>query len=126
MVKRVPKTWKLGAIGLVVVLAGAAVFLFVLGGYTPTTTAYVQNDTAASVTIDHCADGALTVAPAAREQISPFRDAAQAACTVFQGESDLGTPVGCLDIPTSNGRTIANAVVRVSSMRPTPTHSGCH
>ncbi len=101
------------------VVAVAAVVLFVLGGYTPTTTAYVQNDSAESVTIDHCADTAVTVAPLARERISPFKDATHAACTVFQGGSDLGTPIGCPYLPSSNGRTIAGAVVRVSTMRPT-------
>jgi hypothetical protein len=114
-----------GALGLAVVVAVAAVVLFVLGGYTPTTTAYVQNDTAESITIDQCADTEVTVAPNATEQISPFEDATHAACTVFQGGSDLGTPIGCLFVPSSQGRTIAGAVVRVSTMRRTSGRSGC-
>jgi hypothetical protein len=36
-----------------------------------------------------------------------------------EDESDLGSPVGCLYIPSSHGRTIAGTVVRVSAMRPT-------
>ena len=120
-----PRSGLIKAVGLVLVIAIAAVVLFVLGGYTPTTTAYVQNDTAESVTIDHCADTEVTVAPNATEQISPFEDATHAACTVFQGGSDLGTPIGCLYVPSSKGRIVAGAVVRVSTMHRTSGRSGC-
>lgn len=112
------------ALGLVASLAVVVAALFVLGGYTPTTTAYIENDTKESVTVDNCADVAVTVASGTRQQISPFADATHSTCTVFQGESDLGTPIGCLYIPSSHGRTIVGAIARVSKMRPTK-RSGC-
>lgn len=115
----------LKAFGLVTVVALAAVVLFALGGYTPTTTAYVQNDTAESVTLDNCDDLPVTLAPGASEQLRPFEDATHAACPVFRGGSDLGIPIGCLHVSSSHGRTIAGAFVNVSAMRLTSRDFRC-
>jgi hypothetical protein len=99
-----------------VVAVAAAVATFVLYGYTPTTTAYVQNDTSQEVTLDTCADTEVTIAPGATQQIQPFEDAAHAACKVYRGDSDLGQSIGCLAPLSSGGHTIARATVRVSAV----------
>jgi hypothetical protein len=121
-----PTNWKLtvGVLGLIVALTAVALILFVFGGYTPTTIAYVQNDTGATVRLDNCAEIPITVAPGVRERLEPFEDASRAACTVFYGDKAEGTPSGCLPLPSSHGHTISQAVVRVSSMRRTG-RAGC-
>jgi hypothetical protein len=100
-----------------VVAVAAAVVAFVLAhGYTPTTTAYVRNDSSKAVTLDNCTDTAVTVAPRTTQQIQPFEDAAHAACTVYLGNSDLGRPIGCVKPLSSGGRTVTDATVRVSAV----------
>jgi hypothetical protein len=102
-----------------------ALVLFVFGGYTPTTTAYVDNDTTHTVTLRNCADIPLTVIPGTKEKIEPFENAGRAACTVFYGEASEGRPNGCLYPVASHGQTVSGAVVRVSAMRPVG-QAGCH
>jgi hypothetical protein len=108
--------WKLGAVVVAAVAVAAAVVLFALGGYTPTTKAFAVNDTGATVTLDNCSDVPLTLAPGQKDEISPFEDASRSACTVFAGERDEGTPMGCLHVPAKNGQTILGVIVRVSVM----------
>lgn len=118
MVKsRTRKSLWIGAV--VGVMAVVGVVLFLVLGYTPTTTGYVQNDTVHTVTLDNCSDSSVTVTMGTREQIAPFQDAKRG-CTVFSGTSDLGTPIGCLYMPSSHGQTVAGSVGRVSEMRQTP------
>jgi hypothetical protein len=105
-------------------MAVVGVVSFLVLGYTPTTTGYVQNDTVNTVTLDNCSDSSVTVTAGTREQIAPFQDANRG-CTVFSGTSDLGTPTGCLYMPSSHGQTVAGSVGRVSEMRQTPGR-GCH
>jgi hypothetical protein len=121
IVARRPRSLRAWTIALSAAV-GFALLLFSLGGYTPTTTAYVLNDTATTVTLDGCSDTSVTVEPTGREQISPFMDAAHAVCTVFRGGSDLGTPIGCRPIPAVGGRTVSGAVARVSEMLASPSH----
>jgi hypothetical protein len=102
----------------VLVIVIAVVTVLALTAYTPTTTAYIQNDTAHSVTVDNCAEVPITIAPSFRRLVHPYEDAKHAVCTVFQGQSDLGALIGCLYFPSSRGRTIADTVIRVSEIRP--------
>ena len=120
----IPKTRKgiwIGVLIGVIGVVGAVSFLVI--GSTPTTTGYAENDTVQTVTLDNCSDSSVTVTAGTREQIAPFQDANRG-CTVFSGTSDLGTPIGCLYMPSSGGQTIAGSVARVSAMRRTPGH-GC-
>jgi len=119
------RAWRIGALA---VLGGAvivALLWLVPGAHTPTTTAYVQNDTGAAGTLDNCADTAVTVIPGSREQVNPFQDPARSACVVYGGGSDLGKPIGCLHFPELHGRTAAGAVVRISAMRRGSSSSRC-
>ena len=108
--------WKLRALLIAAGLAATAVVLFALGGYTPTTRTFAVNDTGVTVTLDNCSDVPMTLAPAQKDEISPFEDASRSACRVFAGERDEGMPMGCLHVPSKNGQTISGAIVRVSVM----------
>jgi len=109
-------TLALAAIGTVLVV-GLGATLYEIA-YTPTTTAYVVNDTPQTVTIDGCSDNAVTVAPGAREQVSPFVDGARNECNVFDGDSDLVKQVGCLYFPIASGETVEGSVAYVSQRVP--------
>ena len=115
--KRIFVSAVIGAISI----SGVAIFL--LFGYTPVTTGYVENDTVHAVTLDNCSDASVTVLPGSRQEVAPFLDA-RVGCTVFIGASDLGAPVGCLYMPSSRGRVISGSVALVSAVRRTPGH-GC-
>jgi len=110
-------------VGVIALMATLGVAVFLMFGYTPTTTGYVENDTAQTVTLDNCSDSSVTVDAGTRQQVAPFQDANRG-CTVFIGPSDLGTPVGCLYMPSSHGLTVVGSVARVSAIRRTPGH-GC-
>jgi hypothetical protein len=112
-----PTARQLTAVAASVAAVAGLITVFVLAhGYTPTTTAYVQNNSSQLVTLDDCADTAVTISPGATQQIQPFEDAAHATCTVYRGDSDLGQPIGCLTPLSSRGRTVARATVRVSAV----------
>lgn len=115
MVKsRIRKVLWIGVVVCAISVAGVVLVQFI--GYTPTTTGYIQNNTVHTVTLDNCSDSSVTVIMGTREQIAPFQDAKRG-CTVFSGTSDLGTPIGCLYMPSSHGQTVAGSVGRVSEMR---------
>jgi hypothetical protein len=103
-----------------------AVLIFVLiRSYTPTTTAYVVNDTAETMTVDYCADSTVVVTPGEKQEITPFADPPRTYCNVFRGQGDLSNQVGCIYIPTPHGHVPAGVVVRISAMRPLMGRSGC-
>jgi hypothetical protein len=113
----VPKTvW---IVAVVIALGAVAVIVGVFwhGLYTPTTTAYVVNDTNGIVTLEDCADTSVTLAPGKREEISPFQDAKHGYCTVVNGDRDAGARKGCLYMPASNRRTMKDSTVYVSATR---------
>ena len=108
---------RIGLVVAVVVLAMSGAWAFVRFAYTPTTTALVVNDTSGTVTLDQCADAAVTLAPGARRQVTPFRDGSRNGCRVFIGKSDLTEVRGCVEIGTKDGQTVSGEVSYVSSMR---------
>lgn len=71
------------AIVAAVVVIGALVFV-ISKAYTPTTTALIENDTNATVTVDYCADSSVVVTPGERQEITPFVDSAHAYCKCLQ------------------------------------------
>jgi hypothetical protein len=107
----------LGAVGIVVLFLVSLAVVTRDTWYTPSTTAYVRNDTPLVVTLDDCADNAVTVMPGAQEEIRPFADASHGACKVFGGGTDQGSWIGCLVLASSHGRTSTGAVARVSTTR---------
>jgi hypothetical protein len=113
------------AVGILALSLVSVVFLTRGAWYTPSTTAYVRNDTPSLVTLGGCADNAVTVMPGAQEEIRPFADAAHAACRVFNGDSDQGSLIGCLNLSSSHGHTSRGAVARVSATRPSSPGDRC-
>src|ERR1700730_889562 len=119
------KAWKLTTVAVAISLAIGALIFVLVRAYTPTTTAYVLNDTANTVTVDYCSDSTVIVPPGTRQQITPFTDSRHAYCNVFRGEGDLSKQAGCIYIPAPNGRVATGTVVRISTMRPSIGHAGC-
>lgn len=119
------RTWKaIGAVAAAAVVM-AAVIVVLVRAYTPTTTAYVINDTANTVTLDYCADINIVLIPGAKREITPFSERSRAYCNVFRGEGDLGRKIGCLAIPLSHNRVKAGTVARVSTMHPLTRQGSC-
>ena len=104
---------------LIVLVVGALAAIAVVWHpwYTPTTTAFVVNDTNGVVTLDNCGDVSVTISPGKRAEISPFVDAKRAYCEVFNGGGDLGVRQGCLYLPSSKGRVVSGVTAHVTATR---------
>jgi hypothetical protein len=85
--------------------------------YTPTTSASVINDRSVVYSLDNCEDYQVTIVPGQSSQVQPFSDEHHG-CTVYQGRSDLGRPIGCLVFPSSHGAVLAGSHAKLSTMMP--------
>jgi hypothetical protein len=93
---------------------GIILIIFFTFLYTPTTTLRIQNDSAETLTISGCGSDPATLSPGQQVDIDPNLHDANAACTVYEGNT--GIELGCLYTPTTrytNGSTIRlSAMVR--------------
>jgi hypothetical protein len=114
---RVQTTWWIVAVVIALGALAEIVGVFWHDVYTPTTVAYVVNDTHDTVTLQGCADTSVSLAPGKRDEINPFQDAGHGYCTVVNGDRDTGARRGCLYMIMSKGRTIKDSTAYVSATR---------